>query len=346
MSTESAPITISSASPAPLGLPGPGVVLPLKTLARKALARAATGIPVRARRALMQALAPDGDFTMFQTLAKGAGVQGLRVAGAYGVIEGSIYDHAILARYAQTKTWCEAENQFFVRFFAQRGAGTYLDIGANLGLTTIPVAQNPAVSCLAFEPEPVNFEYLRANVLKNCTSGNVQLLNLALFDRAGTLDFELSERNMGDHRVRLAATAGAFEEDQRAVIRVRAQPLDAVIDRSSLKRPLAAKVIAQGAEAHIVGGGRAILSEAEAMVIEYYPYAMRRLQGDVAGLIDFVGRHFGSAALVAGGTDQPLAWTPPKAVSESMQALAEPDAATPYEYFHIFLMKEGAGAMT
>lgn len=345
MSPQSAPIAISPArSSQPHALPSPPIVLPLKTLARKALARAATGIPLRARRALMQALAPEGDFTMFQTLAQGTGVQGLRVSGAYGVIEGSIYDHAILARYARTKTWCATENQFFVRFFERHGAGTYLDIGANLGLTTIPIAQNPAVSCVAFEPEPVNFEYLRTNVSKNCTNGNVQLLNLALFDRPGTLDFELSDRNMGDHRVRLAPTAGAFAEDQRAVIRVRAQPLDAVIDRRALKRPLAAKVIAQGAEAHIIGGGRSILSEAEAMVVEFYPYAMGRLQGDVNGLTRFIAENFDSAAMVTGGTDQPPQWRPAEAVQRSVQALAQPGAATPYDYFHIFLQKEGVGA--
>lgn len=344
MTTELAANFAAPSQHAPLGFRSPTVGLPLKALARKALARAATGVPLRTRRALIQALAPDGDFMVFQTLAKGSGVRGLRVAGAYGLIEGSIYDESILPKYAQTKRWCAAENRFFVKFFETRGAGTYLDIGANLGLTTIPIAQNPAVTCLAFEPEPVNFQYLSNNIARNCLDGNVTLLNLALFDRPGMLDFELSDKNMGDHRVRFGAEAGAFEEDRRAVIRVKAEPLDKVVDRRSLKGPIAAKVIAQGAEAHIISGGQAVLGEAEAMVIEFYPYAMSRLNGDVAGLVDFIDRNFVAAAMIEGGAERPLAWRPVKAVTEAMQRLARPGATTPYDYFHIFVQKAGAAA--
>ena len=316
--------------------------LPLKALARKALARAATGLPLRARRALIKSLAPDGDFAIFQTLAGACGIQGIRVAGAYGLIEGSIFDQSILPIYARTKHWCVTENRFFVDFFEARAGGTYLDIGANLGLTTIPIAQNPAVSCVAFEPEPVNFQYLRSNIARNCPGGNVQTLNLALFDRAGALDFELSERNMGDHRVRIGRSSGAFHEDRRSVIRVKAEPLDAVVDRRSLKGPIAAKVIAQGAEAHIIDGGRTVLADAEALVIEFYPYAISRLRGDVAGMFDFIERHFEAAALIAGGTVQTLSWQPVKALSAVLRRLMTPRKATPYEYFHLFLQKAGA----
>lgn len=78
-------------------------------------------------------------------------------------------------------------DEFFCDFFTRAGSGTYLDIGANIGLTTIPVAQNPRVACKAFEPAPHNFRYLSHNVAANCPHGNVDLFNLALFDRRATM---------------------------------------------------------------------------------------------------------------------------------------------------------------
>lgn len=316
----------------------------LKALTLKALARVATGIPLRARRALIKSLAPDGDFAVVQALAGASGIQSVRVAGAYGLIDGSIHDYAILPRYARTKRWCQVENRFFIDFFEAAKGGTYLDIGANLGLTTIPVAQNPTVSCLAFEPEPSNFQYLSNNVARNCCAGNVQLLNLALFDRVGTLEFELSDRNMGDHRVRVASQLGVFDEQKRLVIRVQAEPLDRIVDRRSIRGPLAAKVIAQGAEAHIIKGGRAVLADAEVMVIEFYPYAMARLNADLFSLIDFMEEHFAEAAVIVGGSESRLVWEPVKTLSSTLFTLTSPGESSPYEYFHIFLRKGGAVA--
>ncbi len=311
----------------------------LKHLAQNALARAAAGIPLRVRRAMIEALAPDGDFQTFQALARAAGVRAIRVAGAYGLIEGSIYDQAILPKYAQTRSWCDIENRFFVKFFETCREGTYLDIGANIGLTTIPIAQNPRVSCLAFEPEPLNFQYLSDNVGKNCVGGNVELLNLALFDRPGTLKFELSDRNMGDHRVHLDASKGAFEEDRRLTIMVKAERLDDVVRQRTLNGPIAAKLIAQGAEAHIIEGGRSVFSAVEALVVEFYPYAMDRLHSDISWMIGFLGSHFASGAIVTGAATIEPAWQPIWMIVKKMRALAEPGAATAEQYFHVFLRK-------
>src|ERR1700687_1845555 len=47
-----------------------------------------------------------------------AGADNICASGDCGRIIGSIHDHAVLERYAQTRTWCPVENQFFVDFFA------------------------------------------------------------------------------------------------------------------------------------------------------------------------------------------------------------------------------------
>lgn len=290
-----------------------------------------------ARRPIRVRLKKPTAHAVHRAVCRLAGSGDMTVSGAFGAIEGSVDDYAILETYARSRTWCPVENDFFATFFAARGGGTYLDIGANIGLTTIPVARNPRTSCLAFEPEPSNFRYLRRNVDANCRNGNVELFSLALFDRRSRLEFQLSPSNKGDHRVRSAAADGDFAEQAWPVIGVDAERLDDVLRGRPLAAPLAAKIIAQGAEAHIVAGGAETLSRAEALVIEIYPYALRRMGGDVEALLHFFGRQFREAALIAGGSTTAPVWHPVAAIVDALAGRIAASAMTSSDYVHVFL---------
>jgi FkbM family methyltransferase len=63
-----------------------------------------------------------------------------------------------------------------------------IDVGANIGAFTVPMAKlvGPAGHVYAFEASKVNFELLQKNVLKNCNN-QVTMLSLAASDRYGTL---------------------------------------------------------------------------------------------------------------------------------------------------------------
>ena len=66
-------------------------------------------------------------------------------------------------------------------FFAPTG-GTYLDIGANIGLMTVPFARDPRIRCLAFEPDPTNFGFLQRNIApRNAPASSAELHQVALF---------------------------------------------------------------------------------------------------------------------------------------------------------------------
>ena len=119
-------------------------------------------------------------------------------------------------------------NDTLTAFFAAHGGGDYIDVGANIGLTTIPVAQNPNVECLALEPEPSNFSYLTVNVAANCPHLNVTIKRLAAFSERRTLPFEIAVNNLGDHRIRLKDHPGQWNEQLRQTIEVEAVPLDDV----------------------------------------------------------------------------------------------------------------------
>jgi len=299
--------------------------------------------PKRLRRAALRGLALTlpGDYAAIQALGRCAAVSDISIMGDLGLIQGSLDDTAVLATYYRTKTWRPGFSKFFNDYFRHRGRGIFVDIGANIGLTTIPVAGNSGISCFAIEPDPANFRYLRNNVSVNCPHGNVQLFNLALFDSTGSLDFQLSVSNKGDHRLCRDPATGALGERQWPVIRVPTARLDDLppLSRSDDAGPLAVKIVAQGAEAQIVVGGHRVLSHAGAMVVEVYPYAIERLRGDLAALLRFCAVHFTWGALTMGEHHSLLAWMPVQAVADQLRDQYQRASVNAYEYFHLFLKK-------
>ena len=235
----------------------------------RSAAAALARLPPGFSRRLVEALPAERAFDVLQAAGRKCNVSDIRVIGDYGPIDGSIEDGSIMRSYAIRRSWRPAEARFFGALFGADRKGTFIDIGANVGLTTIPIARNPGVACKAFEPEPRNFEYLRRNIAANCPAADIELFNFALFDRPATLDIELSRSNMGDHRVRLTASNQPWGHGAPTVIKVPGKPLDDVLDPARLQRPLAAKISTQGAESRIITGGKKVLGHATAMVVEF-----------------------------------------------------------------------------
>jgi FkbM family methyltransferase len=238
-------------------------------------------------------------------LAEQLGMTKLYANGEYGEILGYSSDRVVFAEYLVNGIYMPWLARAFKDVFDSRGGGTYLDIGANIGLTTIPIARDKNVACYAFEPEPGNFFALTQNVRKNCPSENVRLFDLALFDRAGELEFELAESgNPGDHRVRIGGANGALEakrESRRDVIKVRSVCLDDLLATEQLRKPICAKIDIQGAEANLYRGGRRILSACEVLITEFWPYGLKRLGEDPDALLSLFAEDFPICRVRVGG---------------------------------------------
>lgn len=229
--------------------------------------------------------------TLFLHLAKLLGISKIRITGKYGNISGCIEDRDIFGVYLRDGVWSEHINAIFVTYFAGRTSGTFLDIGANIGLTTIPVARNRHVLCHAFEPDPDNFDLLQENVRHN-VGNNVQLHNLALFSDAASLRLALSAENPGNHMIRHAIPAQTSphrREQDRKTVTVRGDRLDGVLDIARIEMPLAIKIDAEGSEYHIYKGGRQIIRLADLVVMEYWPYGIKNTGGDPDELIGMAG---------------------------------------------------------
>jgi FkbM family methyltransferase len=87
------------------------------------------------------------------------------------------------------------------------------------------VAQNALVRCIAFEPDPTNFQNLQQNLRRNIFGQNVTTHQTALFDREISVHFGLAEDgNLGDHRIVQQSNV------RRRTIEVQAEPLAVKID--------------------------------------------------------------------------------------------------------------------
>jgi FkbM family methyltransferase len=228
-------------------------------------------------------------FRLLNRLAVDSHVVALKVVGDYGMMQSAAGDSHILFRYSEERRFAGRTNKLISQFFGD-GPGSYIDVGANIGMTIVPIARNPLVQCQAFEPEPVNFANLLANIAANCPHQNVVAKQIALFSEAGRLCFELASDNLGDHRIRLTDAVGRLGEHQRGTIEVQARPLDEAV--GEFRPPMAIKIDTQGAEPYVFGGGKNVIARADLLISEFWPYGIDRIGGERRRNVPSTGRIF------------------------------------------------------
>jgi FkbM family methyltransferase len=211
-------------------------------------------------------------------------IEVITVRGKIGTMEGAAADTAVIQKYAVQQDWSPKALGLILDFFQTSKTGTYVDIGANIGLTAIPVAAEK-ISVLAFEPEPKNFGFLKRNSNRNHVSENLKIENVALLDRSGQVTFELSPDNYGDHRYRQDQGISLMNETQWSTVRVEARTLDHYF--SDLKYPIVLKIDTQGAEPLVIKGGPKTCAAASLVICEFSPYAMNRMGTEHSILVEY-----------------------------------------------------------
>jgi FkbM family methyltransferase len=314
----------------------------LGNLARRALFELTRNASETTRRQVLASLAQDScSYEVFQALGKVFSVGDISVNGKYGVIEGSIADTRVMAAYARGEPWGKYATALLLEFFTRRGAGTYIDVGANIGLTTIPVARLPEMSITSIEPGPANFRHLSRNVAINCPGATVQLIEAAVLDHSGTVDFALDSFNHGDHRVHYSHANGLYDEASRPIIKVRAMRLDDLLEDGPLSRPLAIKLDTQGAEARIFAGGQEVIAGADLVFFEFMPYLSERMGGDLKLLTDLVEESFTEGAISSGDGHVYSVpnWRPISEIAEIIYDHMSQARGNPYVYDTVVVRK-------
>jgi FkbM family methyltransferase len=189
-----------------------------------------------------------------------------------------------------------------VKHFVEPG-DLCVDAGANLGWYATVMARRvgPTGAVLAFEPDAGNFALLRTNLADNGIADRVRAFELALYERDGEIEFELSPDNFGDHRLRARSGAPSFHEAEtgpRSYRRVPARTLDGVLAELGLAdRPIRLlKVDTQGAEVAIFRGAGRALAAAAVMTAEFWPYGLARAGYTVDDYVTLVSAQFGQFA--------------------------------------------------
>jgi FkbM family methyltransferase len=259
-----------------------------KTIVRRMVHRAPWG----AREAILEAcIARMGASEIALRILPKLKILEVGAFGDRGMVTSSWNDQFVLREYAETGTFAPAISSELTKFFGS-GDGTYMDVGANIGLTTIPIARNSRIRCLAFEPEPLNFEFLTRNVDRNAPGHSVEFHQVALFHSRTLMSLAIADTNIGDHRITLESVAG------RRSIEIPAVPLDDFLGR--VTGPLAIKVDTQGAEPFVVAGGSVVLARAGLLATEFCPYLMRQLGGDPNVVVALMSG-FDRVAVMGGG---------------------------------------------
>ena len=166
----------------------------------------------------------------------------------------------------------------------EKGKGVLLDIGANIGITSIGfLSKGEFQSAIAIEPEPRNFRLLQKNTELNKLNDKIICLPYAASDISGSIALELSPNNSGDHRARkgddVSKAPELHAESKRQVIKVRTEKIDNLLKNISnniQEKITMAWVDTQGHEGYVFCGAKGLLSRDIPIVSELWPYGILR----------------------------------------------------------------------
>lgn len=159
-----------------------------------------------------------------------------------------------------------------VRFWrrALRPGAIFFDIGANIGLYTVPACHQvgPAGRIVGFEAHPFICGFLRRNVARNC-GGNVTVENLAVGAEAGEIHLAFHPANPGETHVALDGEAGEA---------VPVVALDAYCAERGIARIDYLKIDVEGYETNVLRGAAEVIGASPAILIqtEYKPQHLSR----------------------------------------------------------------------
>lgn len=169
-----------------------------------------------------------------------------------------------------------------------------VEIGANIGSHTVELLKGYGAGAInAIEPDPDNFALLQHNVLANGLRDRVTMLQLALSDRDGTAELALSADNCGDHRLQVPEGERSEDEPPRPTIEVPVARFDSLVDGGEIDLGSTGLIWmdVQGHEAHVLRGATSLLDSTIPVVLEYWPYGLRRV-GALDDLHRIIATHY------------------------------------------------------
>jgi FkbM family methyltransferase len=176
------------------------------------------------------------------------------------------------------------------------GQGTIFDVGAHVGIWTIPLAlRHPKARIHSFEGSPTTFRTLQTNVARNGI-GSATLVNAAVSDREGTLRFQVPQNASVFGRV-LTGDNSRNRYDNSSVFEVPAISLSEYCNKNRIDSLEFVKIDVEGAEVQVVRGLLPLLKAGRIgkVWIEVEPDNLSEMGtsvGELASLVESCGYHF------------------------------------------------------
>lgn len=178
--------------------------------------------------------------------------------------------------------------------------------GAHIGAVLIPVVRAAATqSVLAYEPSPRNFNLLSMNLRLNSIAG-VTLVNAALGERAGDIQFTENSINTGNSRV--APSGGE--------ITVAMETLDHTIPADWDAVDLIV-MDTEGSEVAAMRGAQATLAKTRNLYVEFSPEQLTEQGSSAVEFAETVEKYFKSAYVFGA----PILFLGPGKFAEHLKAL-------------------------
>ena len=174
----------------------------------------------------------------------------------------------------------------------QPAGRTFVDIGANIGTSTIDaLLEFGFARAVCFEPEKRNFRLLAANVALNGLEDRVQAYPTALSDEAGLRLLNTSATNRGDNRI--IAADQSIRDGCENIVEVECRRFDDLVDDGSITLDEVGLIWldAQGHEPSVLKGAGKAMAAGIPVVMEYLPAALQA-SGTLGALEAMIREHY------------------------------------------------------
>lgn len=184
----------------------------------------------------------------------------------------------------------ETVNRDKIVFGQPEGGGYFLDVGGNIGTTSIWVKKKlkPQLKIIAFEPVKENCKQFHCNcILNNITEDDYILVEAALSNTNSEADCMISKSNLGDNRVIINGN----DDKTRKIEKVKTLRLDDWIEKNGIESSKIRYIWmdVQAHEGFVIDGALRTLTDNDIpLFMEFWPRELKKnqsLQLLVDGLI-------------------------------------------------------------
>ncbi len=188
-----------------------------------------------------------------------------------------------------------------------------LDVGANIGTTAIPFAQQTPCHILAIEPVPENFQLLKKNISQNGLDDRITCVQKAVFNHPAEIEMLLPDLNCGGAFIKSPKQNGQtrLRVGIRETVSVPADTLENIVAEQSIQTDQIVFVWCdtEGSEAVVIETGESLWLCGVPLYMELFPNALAdqaQLDTTPAVIARYFDRFVESRDLIQYGVKAPL----------------------------------------